>query len=151
MDLDASRLSAAIERLQSHCGEARHAVWMPVWGLGGSLIAHLDEYVIPAWMKGRAVVLADRPYVRNGAEINFRRPTLSDASRCAFAAADAIAVIPARGLLDGVEGAWSPSLRLLPTQAQGNTNATAPPGRTRRTLTCTTRSYGTLVAPIQDP
>ena len=52
---DASRLSAAITRLQSHCDEAV-TVWMPVWGLGGSLIAHLDEYVIPAWMKGRAVV-----------------------------------------------------------------------------------------------
>jgi len=79
--LDASRLSAAITRLQSHCEEAV-TVWMPVWGLGGSLIAHLDEYVIPAWARGRAVVLADRPYVRDGAEINFRRPTPS--TRCCF-------------------------------------------------------------------
>jgi hypothetical protein len=64
--LDASRLAAAIARLQSHCEEAV-TVWMPVWGLGGSLIAHLDEYVIPAWARGRAVVLADRPYARGEA------------------------------------------------------------------------------------
>ena len=63
---DASRLSAAITRLQSHCDEAV-TVWMPVWGLGGSLIAHLDEYVIPAWARGRAVVLAERPYAQGGA------------------------------------------------------------------------------------
>ena len=66
---DASRLAAAIARLQSHCDEAV-TVWMPVWGLGGSLIAHLDEYVIPAWARGRAAALAERPYVRDGAEIN---------------------------------------------------------------------------------
>ncbi len=63
---DASRLAAAIARLQSHCEEAV-AVQMPVWGLGGSLIAHLDEYVIPAWMKGRAAALAERPYAQGEA------------------------------------------------------------------------------------
>ena len=65
---DAAGLAAAIARLQSHCEEAV-TVQLPVWGLGGSLIAHLDEYVIPAWARGRAVVLAERPYVRDGAEI----------------------------------------------------------------------------------
>ena len=54
---DASRLAAAIARLQSHCDEAV-TVWMPVWGLGGSLIAHLDEYVIPAWARGRAAAVS---------------------------------------------------------------------------------------------
>ena len=63
---DASRLAAAIARLQSHCDEAV-TVWMPVWGLGGSLIAHLDEYVIPAWARGRAAALAERPYAQGGA------------------------------------------------------------------------------------
>ena len=62
----ASRLSAAITRLQSHCDEAV-TVWMPVWGLGGSLIAHLDEHVIPAWARGRAAALAERPYAQGGA------------------------------------------------------------------------------------
>ena len=78
---DASRLAAAIARMQSHCEEAV-SVQMPVWGLGGSLIAHLDEYVIPAWARGRAAALAARPYVRDGAEINFRRATPS--TRCCF-------------------------------------------------------------------
>lgn len=63
---DASRLAAAIARMQSHCDEAV-TVWMPVWGLGGSLIAHLDEYVIPAWARGRAAALAEKPYAQGEA------------------------------------------------------------------------------------
>ena len=38
----------------------------PSGASAAALIAHLDEYVIPAWMKGRAVVLADKPYAQGG-------------------------------------------------------------------------------------